>query len=184
MVCCIPPGLFVCLAAKGPSMPSQRTRTLILGIGNLLLGDEGVGVHVARHLLAGGGLPAGTDCLDGGTGSLVLLEPMQSARRIILVDATMDGQPPGTVRRIVPKFSTDFPPSLSAHDIGLRDVLDSFYLLGDTPNVVLYTVSIAGLQGMSIELSPAVAAAVPRVATQIIAEVYERADECGTRGRS
>lgn len=160
-------------------MPSERTRTLILGIGNLLLGDEGVGVHVARHLLAGGGLPAETVCLDGGTGSLVLLDPMQSARRIILVDATMDGQPPGSVKRIVPRFSSDFPPSLSAHDIGLRDVLDSFYLLGDAPNVVLYTVSIGSLQGMNLELSPEVAAAVPRVAAQILAEVNEGAGDGG-----
>lgn len=182
MVCCIPPGLLVCSAAKGPSMPSERTRTLILGIGNLLLGDEGAGVHVARHLLAGGGLPLEADCLDGGTGSLVLLDPMQSARRIILVDATMDGQPPGTVVRIVPKFSTDFPPSLSAHDIGLRDVLDSFYLLGDAPEVVLYAVSIGSLQGMSLELSPEVAAAVPRVAAQILAEVKEKAGEGNVRG--
>ena len=83
----------------------------IIGIGNLLLGDEGVGVHVVRHLLEHCHLPESVDCLDGGTGSLVLLEPLQTADHIILVDATMDGAPPGTLRRLVPKFSSDFPPA-------------------------------------------------------------------------
>jgi len=146
----------------------------IIGIGNLLLGDEGVGVHVVRHLLEQGHLPEGVDCLDGGTGSLVLLEPLQTADRIILVDATMDGSPPGTLRRLVPKFSSDFPPSLAAHDIGLRDLLDSFYLLGDTPpDVILFTVSIAEIQNMVTELSPEVAAAVSLVAAMIITETGE-----------
>lgn len=144
----------------------------IIGIGNLLLGDEGVGVHVARHLLDHGRLPEGVDCLDGGTGSLVLLEPLQTADRIILVDATMDGAPPGTLRRLVPKFSSDFPPSLAAHDIGLRDLLDSFYLLGDQPpDVILFTISIAEMQNMVTTLSPEVAAAVPWVAAMILEEL-------------
>lgn len=145
--------------------------TLILGIGNLLLGDEGVGVHVARHILEGGPLPAGVECLDGGTGSLVLLEPMQAARRIILVDATADGQAPGTIRRLVPRFSSDFPPSLAAHDIGLRDLLDSFYLTGDAPEVILFAVSIALPQDMTTELSAPVAAVVPEAARLALAEL-------------
>lgn len=144
----------------------------IIGIGNLLLGDEGVGVHVVRHLLEHCHLPESVDCLDGGTGSLVLLEPLQTADHIILVDATMDGNPPGTLRRLVPKFSSDFPPSLAAHDIGLRDLLDSFYLLGDEPpDVILFTVSIAEMQNMVTELSPEVAAAVSLVAAMIIEEI-------------
>jgi len=151
---------------------NSKVAIRIIGIGNLLMGDEGVGVHVARHLLDHCDLPDNVDCLDGGTGSLVLLEPLQTADRIILVDATMDGHPPGTLRRLVPKFSSDFPPSLAAHDIGLRDLLDSFYLLGDEPpDVILFTVSIAELQNMVTTLSPEVAAAVPLVASMIVDEV-------------
>jgi hydrogenase maturation protease len=145
--------------------------TLILGIGNLLLGDEGVGVHVARHILEGEPLPSGVECLDGGTGSLVLLEPMQAARRIILVDATADGQAPGTVQRLVPRFSSEFPPSLAAHDIGLRDLLDSFYLTGDAPEVILFAVSIALPQDMTTELSAPVVAVVPEVAQRVRIEL-------------
>jgi hydrogenase maturation protease len=90
---------------------------------------------------------------------------------MILVDATADGSPPGTIQRLVPRFSSDFPPSLTAHDIGLRDLLDSFYLLGETPEVVLYAISIRFPQELGLGLSPEVAAAVPVVADRIHREI-------------
>lgn len=154
-------------------MITDRTaaRTLVLGIGNTLLSDEGVGVAVIEHLKAGGRIPPGVDLLDGGTGSLVLLDPMREAHRMVLVDATADGQTPGTVTRIVPRFASDFPPSLTAHDIGLKDLLDCFYLLGETPQVVLYAVSIAWPQPLGIGLSPGVLQALPKVAEQVLQEL-------------
>ena len=153
------------------TIDSSGSRTLVLGIGNTLLGDEGVGVAVIDHLHAKGGLPADVDLLDGGTGSMVLLEPMRKVRRMILVDATADGSPPGTVQRLVPRFSTDFPPSLTAHDIGLRDLLDTFYLLGETPEVLLYAISIRFPQEIHYGLSPEVTASVPKVADLIRREL-------------
>ena len=146
--------------------------TLVLGIGNLLLGDEGVGVRVVEALQAGPPLPEGVACLDGGTGSLVLLEPMQAARRLILVDATLDGRPPGTVTRLTPRYAADYSASLSAHDIGLRDLLDIFHIgQGGVPEVVLFAVSVAAIDDLSVALSPAVAAAVPEVVAAIRAEL-------------
>jgi hydrogenase maturation protease len=113
--------------------------------------------------------------LDGGTGSFTLLGPMREARRIILVDATADGAPPGTVRRLEPRFSRDYPRSLTAHDIGLKDLLDAFHLLGDPPRVTLFAVSISLPSVLGLELSPAVATAVPEVARQVLAELAARA---------
>lgn len=157
-------------AAPGHS-PAAASGILVLGIGNTLLGDEGVGVHVVRSLMETPA-PPGVAYLDGGTGSLVLLEPMQEAGRLVLVDATADGNPPGTVRRLRPRFSSDFPPSLAAHDIGLRDLLDSFYLMGaGDPDVVLFTVSIALPQDMTTELGPEAAAAVPEAVAAIRKEI-------------
>jgi len=98
-------------------------KTLVLGLGNVLMGDEGVGVHVVRALELHT-LPEGVECLDGGTGGFVLLEPLQSAGRIVLVDAAADGNPIGTVTRTTPRFSRDYPPTLTAHDIGVKDLLD------------------------------------------------------------
>ena len=139
---------------------------LILGIGNVLMGDEGVGVHVIRHL-ENMPLPEGVACLDGGTGSFLLLEPMQRAEKVILIDATIDGAPAGTVRRLTPRYSKDYPRTLTAHDIGLKDLLDAFYLLGNVPEVVLFAVSIAPLQGIGMELSPEITAVVPEVARRV-----------------
>lgn len=145
-------------------------KVLILGIGNVLMGDEGVGVHVVRHL-ENMPLPEGVACLDGGTGSFTLLEPMQRAKKVILIDATIDGAPAGTVRRLTPRFSKDYPRTLTAHDIGLKDLLDAFYLLGHAPEVILFAVSIDSLQEVGTELSPEIAAVVEEVARRVLQDV-------------
>lgn len=137
-----------------------------MGIGNLLMGDEGVGVHVARRL-AREPFPPHVDVLDGGTGGFHLLEPLTSHDPVILVDATTDGRPAGTVSVIEPRYASDFPPTLTAHDIGLRDLIVSAAMLNKLPRVRLVTVSIDEMQPMELALSPAVEAAVPRVVEQV-----------------
>ena len=143
---------------------------LVLGIGNVLMGDEGVGVRVIQHLEQSPA-PAGVRYLDGGTGGFVLLEPMQQARRVILIDATADGSPPGTVRRLTPRFSSDYPPTLTAHDIGLKDLLDAAYLTGDSLDVTLLAVSIDLPKGVATELSSAIAERVPQIAEMVLDEI-------------
>ena len=73
--------------------------TLVLGVGNLLLKDEGVGIHVIKAL-ENEKLPAHVHLMDGGTGGLHLLSWLQGYDRIIMIDATLDNNPPGTVRLI------------------------------------------------------------------------------------
>jgi hydrogenase maturation protease len=128
------------------------------------------GVYVVRHLEEQP-LPAGVECLDGGTGSLQLLEPMQEAGRVVLVDATLDENPPGSVRRLRPRFSKDYPPTLTAHDIGLKDLLDALYLLGGPPPVTLYAVTIEFPQPMGLGLGPELSAVVPEVARRVVRDV-------------
>ncbi len=148
------------------SASEQRGRTLVLGIGNILMGDEGVGVEVL-HRVARRKLPPDVDCLDGGTGSLVLLEPMQNAETVILIDATVDGNPAGTVTRLEPRFSRDYPRTLTAHDIGLKDLLDALYLLNASPRVILFAVSIEPLNEVGMGLSPALEATVEEIAAKV-----------------
>ncbi len=124
--------------------------------------DEGVGVH-AIGALEKASLPAGTELLDGGTGGFHLLSRFQENRELILVDATIDGRPPGTVRLLRPRFAKDFPRSLGAHDIGLRDLIEATALLGPLPTVHLITVSISQVGPMSVELSPEIQASLPAV---------------------
>ena len=146
---------------------------LILGIGNLLMGDEGVGVHVVRAL-EGEALPPGVEVLDGGTGGFHLLELFDEHRHMILIDATLDDSEPGTVRVLHPKFATDFPRSLSAHDIGLRDLVESAALLGPLPTIDLITVSIAKIQPMCIEMTAEVRGAMPLVLQTVRALLRDR----------
>ena len=149
---------------------TEAGKLLVLGIGNVLMGDEGLGVHVVRHLEKED-VPVGVELLDGGTGSFLLLDPMQLARKVILIDATLDANPPGTVRRLVPRFSTDYPRTLAAHDIGLKDLLDAFYLLGHNVDVVLFAVSIAPLQELGLDMSPELVAQVPKIAAMVKDEI-------------
>jgi len=139
---------------------------LVLGIGNYLLGDEGIGVHAARALAAEA-LPPGVSVVDGGTGGFHLLEYLQKYPVVVLIDATMDGAAPGTVRVTRPRFASDFPRALSAHDIGLRDLIESTVLTGKLPETHLVTVSIGELNDMTTELSPSVTAAIPGVISSV-----------------
>jgi hydrogenase maturation protease len=148
----------------------KNAQVLILGIGNVLMGDEGVGVSVINELEKTV-LPEGTVLLDGGVGSFLLLEPMQTAAKVILIDATIDGAETGTVRRLRPRYSRDYPRTLTAHDIGLKDLIDTFYLLGDEPDVTLFAVSIPPLQDMTMRLSPELLPVVPQVARMVLEEV-------------
>lgn len=134
------------------------------------MGDEGVGVNVARAL-DGRPLPHGVECLDGGTGGFVLLEPLQNAERIILIDATADENPPGTVTRTTPRFSNDYPPTLTAHDIGVKDLLDAFYIQGGQREVVLYAITIDPHQPIRMSLSPEVAKGAAEAEERILAEL-------------
>jgi hydrogenase maturation protease len=156
------------------STATKQEKTLVLGLGNVIMGDEGVGVHVVRALEQHP-LPANVECLDGGTGGFTLLEPLQSAGHIILIDAAADGNPIGTVTRTTPKFSRDYPPTLTAHDIGVKDLLDVFYIQGGGPEVVLYAITIDPKQPISMELSPEIAKAAEAAVREILAELGQLA---------
>jgi len=149
---------------------NSEDHILVLGIGNLLMGDEGVGVHVVRRLEQLS-LPPNVRCLDGGTGSFLLLECMQLAGRILLIDATIDGKPPGTVTRLTPQFSSDYPVTLTAHDIGLKDLLDAAYFTSGALEVTLFAVSIEAPRGIGMELSPVIARALPAISRMIVEEL-------------
>jgi hydrogenase maturation protease len=149
--------------------------TLVVGLGNTIMGDEGVGVHVVRALEQHT-LPEGVECLDGGTGGFILLEPLEQADRIVLVDAAADGNPIGTVSRTTPCFSSDYPPTMTAHDIGMKDLLDAFYMRGAQRDVVLYTITIDPRQPISLELSSGIAAAAERAVAQIFSDLHQRAE--------
>jgi hydrogenase maturation protease len=141
---------------------------LVLGIGNILLSDEGAGIHVVTRLEKEGFNEA--DLMDGGTGGFHLLGFIQSYKTIIIIDASLDEFPAGNVRVLHPRYAKDFPRQLSAHEIGLKDLLDSAYLLGNMPQIHLVAISIKDFQEMGMELTDEVRKAIP-VAMQSVKEL-------------
>jgi len=158
---------------------------LILGIGNILLQDEGVGVHTIRELeKCAKGLPGYPDnyretgtpseewpenihLLDGGTGGFHMLSIVQEYKTIVMIDATIDNDPPGTIKVVEPRFASDFPKALSSHDIGLKDLVESATLLGFLPKIYLITVTIDQNQELGMELSKQIHNTIPVIIAEI-----------------
>ena len=130
----------------------DRNKILVLGIGNYLMGDEGIGVH-AIHALSKVKLPHNIELLDGGTGSFDLMPILSQYPVAIFIDATMDNKTAGTVNVLYPKFAKDFPKVLSAHDVGLKDMIDALELKGELPKIILITITIKQITPMRITLS-------------------------------
>lgn len=137
-------------------------RVVILGAGNILLSDEGLGVRAIEQLQVTYPLPAGVEIIDGGTCGMEMLEDLEGLDALIIVDAIRAARKPGTAIRLtgeaVPVF---FKSKLSPHQIGLCDVLATLELLGRGPK---YT-AILGLQPLSLALgmtlTPEVELAMP-----------------------
>ncbi len=149
------------------SSTRKEGRILVMGIGNYLMGDEGIGPHVAERLPQYP-LPENVDVVDGGTGGFHLLEYFESYDTVILIDATLDDNETGTVRLIRPRFAQDFPRAMSTHDIGLKDMVSALQLLDRMPDIHLFVVSIESVQQQGIELTPEVEQQVPDLCHKII----------------
>lgn len=160
------------------SITSRRVRVRVIGLGNVLLGDEGVGVHAVRLLRDKGSLgKPGIDLLDGETAGLLLLPAFEEADRVVIIDATADGATPGTITELRPRFAAEYPRTLSAHDVGLRDLMTSLQVLGAWPDITLFAVSIHWPQPLSLEMTPAVRACLPDLVARVEDHVLASHDE-------
>jgi hydrogenase maturation protease len=155
-------------------LTTLEKNTLVLGIGNILLNDEGVGIHVVTRLEKEGFSDA--DLMDGGTGGFHLLGFIQSYKNIVIIDASLDQYPVGNVRVLHPEYAKDFPHQLSAHEIGLKDLLDAAFLLGNMPKIYLIAISIKDFQEMGMELTNEVEMAVPEAMIKVRELVKSLAD--------
>lgn len=146
-------------------------RTVVVGFGNLLMGDDGVGIHVVRELAARK-LPRGVETVDGGVASLEILGSLLDAACIIIVDALAGGGEPGTVYRLTPaELGTAVAsPGYSLHEFTLPQSLALLDRTATLPPIVIFGVEPA-VMDMGLEMSPPVAAAAMRVADLIAAEL-------------
>jgi hydrogenase maturation protease len=151
-----------------------QNKVVILGVGNLILKDEGVGIHIIKEM-KNKKLPVGVTVLDAGTATLDLLSVICESEKIIVVDALKSSGEPGTVYRCLPEELVDTDKeSLSLHEVGLLDVLLMSRQLGGHAYVVIIGVEPKKIE-YGLELTPKVKAAVPRV----IQAVFEELEEMG-----
>ena len=157
------------------NVSTKQGDVLTMGVGNYLMGDEGIGVHIVQKMEKMD-LPDYLDVLDGGTGGFLLMNYFDEYPFVIFVDATMDGKPIGTVTVTEPRFASDFPNALSVHDVGLKDMIEAVYLMEQVPKMFLITISINEIRPMTLELDPKVEASIPEaietiqeLAAQVIA---------------
>jgi hydrogenase maturation protease len=147
-------------------------KTLVLGLGNILLGDEGVGVRVVERLQELYHFPPEVQVLDGGTLALDLLPYVEDADRLLVIDALEMGAEPGTVARLegdqVPAFLSV---KISPHQMGLADLLAAARLRNFYPQeLVLWGVQ-PGAMSVGLELSGPVAAQVEVLVDRVLVEL-------------
>jgi hydrogenase maturation protease len=149
----------------------ESNKILILGLGNILMGNEGIGVKSIEYM-QDKPLPEHVVLLDGGTGGFHLLHLFNEYQKFIMIDATLTDGDPGEINVIKPKFASDFPRSLTSHDIGLRDLMQSAELLGDLPDIALITINIKELDEVKIGLSEELTLILPKVYDKVL-EILE-----------
>ena len=148
------------------NISTKNGEVLAMGVGNYLMGDEGIGVHIVQQMEKMN-LPDYLDVLDGGTGGFLLMNYFDEYPYVIFVDATMDGKPIGTITVTEPRFAADFPNALSVHDVGLKDMIEAVYLMEKVPKMFLITISIDEIRPMTLELDPSVEASIPEAIEKI-----------------
>ena len=145
----------------------------MLGLGNILLSDEGVGVRVVERLLEQYDFPEGVRVMDGGTLGLDLLPYVEDASRLLVVDAVQARKPPGTLVRMVGDEIPIFldASKVSPHQEGLQDLLAVAVLKDYLPDEVVFWGAQIESLGVGLELSSAVAAQVDALAGKVLEEL-------------
>jgi hydrogenase maturation protease len=148
----------------------RTINTLILGIGNSLLSDEGAGIHMLDHLRAAYPDSPGFTCLDGGTLSFTLAPWIEAAGRLIVVDAAELDAAPGTVQVFEGDALDRFAgkPRRSVHEVSLGDLLSIARLTGSLPEQRALVAIQPATLGWGTELSAPVARALPLAARDIM----------------
>ncbi|NPA32877.1 MAG: HyaD/HybD family hydrogenase maturation endopeptidase [Aquificae bacterium] len=144
----------------------------VLGVGNILLSDEGLGVRAVEELSRLYELPPDVRALDGGTLGIDLMYHLRGTEKLIVVDAVLGGGEPGTIYVFkgneVKKY---FRKKVSAHELGIQEVLALMELTGQNPEeVVLIGMEPKSLE-LSTELSDEVARRIPLLVERIVSQL-------------
>jgi len=128
----------------------------VLGLGNLVHGDDGVGVHAIEYLQRDERFPSDVTLMDGGTQGMALIPHIAGYERVLVIDAIDAGEAPGTLIRLEGEAVKKMPGKPSVHQLGFADLMISLSLLGDAPQEVV----VIGVQPQSTEWSAELTAPV------------------------
>ncbi len=130
--------------------------TLVLGLGNLVHGDDGVGVHAIEYLRRDSRIPSEVTLMDGGTQGISLIPHISGFDRVLVIDAIDADEKPGTLLRLEGAAIENLPGKPSVHQLGFADLMISLKLLGEAPKEIV----VLGVQpestAWSAELTPLV----------------------------
>jgi len=150
-------------------------RVTVMGIGNPLMRDEGIGIRVVEVLMTALEFPDNVTLVDAGTMGMTILNLFQDCDYMLVVDAIDGtGEAPGTVVRLSPEDLSPNQVMHSLHDVRLVDVIQTATLMGLHPDVDCVGVQIEDMGELSIGLTPAVEAAVPAAVEAVLTVLAER----------
>ena len=151
---------------------AQKLQVVVLGVGNMLMTDEGVGVHAVAAFEKLYSFPENVRCVDGGTSTQELLGDLENLDHLIIIDAVSAGVEPGSMVRLEDAaVPAAFTTKLSPHQVGISDLLATLTFMGRAPkHVVLLGVEPISLL-LAMELTPKVAALLPELCAQVASEL-------------
>jgi len=155
------------------SIPDEKKKTVILGVGNLLLSDEGVGVHVINKMMDMH-FPPDIELIEGGVDGLRLMNLVVGVDRLIVIDAVKGGGSPGSIYKFRPEeFVTRTDTSkLSVHQVGILEVIRLSGLVGKLPETTIIGVEPKSIE-MGMELTPKIQSKVPRIIELVLDELKD-----------
>ncbi len=155
----------------GGGAPASPPKVLILGVGNLLLKDDGFGVHFINSLRAVD-FPSNISVLEAGTVSHQLIPLLHEIGHLIVVDVVEAGDTPGSLFRFSPddmKFPAE--QKVSLHQISLIDVLNMAELTGGKPKTIIIGVQPKDVTSWSVEMSDELKTVIPKVKDLVFEEL-------------
>jgi hydrogenase maturation protease len=156
---------------------------LVLGVGNILLTDEGVGIRVIERMQERYAFPDNVSVLDGGVLGLSLLGVISEADHLIVVDAIKNGREPGFLYRLegdqVPKRILA---KNSLHQVDFLETLTSCQVLDKVPETVILGVEPQDIENLSIELTPVVQERIDALVDMVLKELDRLGVHCRSRG--
>jgi len=152
------------------SNPPEKS-VLVLGVGNILLADEGIGIHVVQRL-ATMDLPAEVEVIDGGTAGFELIDFFRNKKKVIVIDCLKAEEPPGTIIRATPQeLDLRWSPSFSVHQSGLRELLQQASLLTPLPEIIILGIVPQKTDEASMRLSRALESKVDKIVQKVLETV-------------